>query len=305
MKLAICCVYLLDDEDGPLLDLHLRQIKRLTSVPYVIYGSVDRLQPQFREVLGARSDAEVFDFGGTSERGGREHSHYMTLLTNQALEEGATHVAHLHVDSFPVRGRWAEDLVEMLEPGDAYVGATMTELGETTRPRTFGTFVPREFYEQHGPIGTVMELDRSDPAYREYRAPFQVGDTSDAYAYVVQKHGLRWHALPRSNAVDDHYAMGGVYGDTFFHLGAAARARKGFTPKAVEGRETKGPSLVRRLARRFIPSGLRDRIPNSVRKVADPAHQKRSEESGRVYEQIRERLLSDPDGYLAYLRGCA
>jgi len=303
MKLAICCVYLLDDEDGPLLDLHLRWIERFTSVPYVVYGSVDRLLPQFREVLGARSDVRVLDFGGTSERGGREHSHYMTLLTYQALEDGATHIAHLHVDSFPVRERWAEDAVEMLESGGAYVGATMTELGETTRPRTFGMFVPGAFYEQHGPIGTVMELDRSDPAYEEYRAPFQAGDSSDAYAYVVHKHGLRWHALPRSNAVDDHYAMGGVYGDTFFHLGAAARARKGFVPQAVQGGEAKRPSLVRRLARRLIPSGLRDSIPDSLRKVADPTHQKHSEESGRVYAQIRERLLSDPDGYLAYLRG--
>jgi hypothetical protein len=38
-------------QSEPLLDLHLRRIEKHTQVPYVIYGSVNRLAPRFRQRL--------------------------------------------------------------------------------------------------------------------------------------------------------------------------------------------------------------------------------------------------------------
>jgi hypothetical protein len=49
MKLGILVVYLVTEEDERLLDIHLSQIEKTTSVPFRIYAVANRLQPRFRE----------------------------------------------------------------------------------------------------------------------------------------------------------------------------------------------------------------------------------------------------------------
>jgi hypothetical protein len=51
MKLGIIVVYMLKEENEPILNFHLKSIERYTSVPYTIYGSVNRLLPAFRYQL--------------------------------------------------------------------------------------------------------------------------------------------------------------------------------------------------------------------------------------------------------------
>ena len=61
MKLGIVVVYLVSDRMGPLLDLHLRKIEECTDVPYTVYGSVNRLQPEYRHILDSRRDVKTFE----------------------------------------------------------------------------------------------------------------------------------------------------------------------------------------------------------------------------------------------------
>ena len=51
MKLGIGVVHILNEASEPLLDLHLRQIKQYTTVPYTIYANVNRLEPKYRQRL--------------------------------------------------------------------------------------------------------------------------------------------------------------------------------------------------------------------------------------------------------------
>jgi hypothetical protein len=304
VQLAIAVVYLVRDEGGPLLRLHLDRLRRHTDVPYTIYAGMDLLAPRFAEVLKCEPNVRPLFLGESPYpgQGTAENSYYLTLLTDRAFADGATHVAHLHVDSFPIRDGWAGELAASLGPEQVLAGVAATEVGERDRPRSFGLFVPREFCEQWGPVPSVTDMPADHADYREYRRRFVGLDSGDPYGYVLWTRALGWRRLERSNAREDHYLLGGVYGDTFFHLGAAARTVRRFPPNHPTDEQVARRRLVRRTGRALLPRGLRTYVPSWVRRLwnpdgSDPAA------NDRAFAAVRDRLLSDPEGYISYLRG--
>src|SRR5262245_41559932 len=112
MRLGIVVVYLVQPDDGPLLDLHLRQIDRCQTVPFVLEARVQRLAPVFRPRLEAQRFVKVCQVPPTELRWGAEHAYYLDRLVEAAISDGATHVVTLHVDSFPIRTGWVEELLQ-------------------------------------------------------------------------------------------------------------------------------------------------------------------------------------------------
>ena len=47
MKLGIIVVYLVDEDNEKLLELHLKKIKENTTSPYTVYAGINMLLPQF------------------------------------------------------------------------------------------------------------------------------------------------------------------------------------------------------------------------------------------------------------------
>lgn len=291
MQLAITVVYLVQEHDGPLLDLHLRQIERCTDVPYLIYAAAPRLRPEFLDALRARRDVKLCDCPRTDVVGTGENSHYLTHLAAQALADGATHLALLHVDSFPVQVGWAGLLDAKLRAGGLALAGVVRE-GEDPplRPLTAGLLAPRRFYDEHGPLLSLEHM-LADPAGNEYLGRLPYMDSGDAHGYLLARAGLKWAPLSRSNATNDHALIAGIYGDLIFHLGGAAG---GFAYAAVPwlgapARQSRGIRLLKRL----LPAGLRERVQRCL-------FQDRNQ---RDYQRIRARLLADPEAYLARLRG--
>ncbi len=303
-NLAIAVVYLIHGEDGPLLDLHLSQIERNTTVPYRIYAAVNRLQPQFRQLLGARPEVEICDCEPTRHRGVREHSHYLTQLVDRALADGASHVALLHVDSFPIKPDWAQELDGKLKPGVELAAVALREIGDEVIPRTICLFCPRDFYDTYTRVGSLAELPQGHWLYRNYRK-LRPGpdDPGDPYGFALHNLQLGWHRMLRTNAVEHHYVLGGIYDDLVFHLGAAARKRKGFVSPGPAGGGGPRRSIVRRMGSAVVPHRVRTAIPDRIRRVWSPSQVARAEEGQRAFESIRARLLADPQGYIDYLRG--
>jgi hypothetical protein len=306
LKLGIVVVYLVSPEDGDLLDLHLDQIARLTEVPYVIYGSVNRLEPQFRERLAARPEVEIVDCPTTALRGYEEHAYYLEKLIRHAIGDGATHVMLLNPDSFPVRRGWAREMIGQLSES-CVVSAVMRVENDDHKPHPSGLLFSREFWLEHGPTILLSEEVLQSSEFARYREEVDViVDTGIGYGFELWREKLGWHPLVRSNRTEDHYIIGSIYGDVIFHLGGAARGPKLHIRERQKIDAHRDRNLVSRSIHRLIKFGSRF-VPEGIRRPLRPyivprAARRIQEQTWEAYDRAREQLLRDPESYFAHLR---
>jgi hypothetical protein len=309
MKLGIAIVYLVSERDERLLRLHLTQIEKCTRVPYTIYGSANRLLPQYRPILDANPRVTIFECPTADARESEEHAYYLERLVEAAIDDGCTHVAMLHVDSFPIREGWAETLAGQLSDS-CPLAAVMTDERFDRKPNTACIFFRSDFYQRHRPKFLLSEEERSTSAYAEYRRAFpHIPDSGVGFGYKLHAEGLTWHPLIRSDLARERSAFGGVFGDMIFHLGGAAwfDLHKG----GPSGRKSSAGARAAFVARYYglvlraaglIPARLRPlfrpvkRLERVVRKRT--ANRIRRE----IFERERQRLLDDPEAYLCELQ---
>lgn len=302
MRLGIAVVYLVEEENGPLLDLHLARIERCTSVPYRIYAAPVRLAPSFRQVLERHRPLTLCPLEPTAARGTPEHAHYLDRLVEAAVADGVSHVAVLHVDSFPVREGWAEELAATLTDRCVVAAVCRDEMRDL-KPCTAGMLFERDFYHRYRPRFLLTEAERESVDYRRYaREVDHVPDSGVGFGLAIHRHGLTWHPLPKSNRAEDHPRIGAVYGDTFFHLGFAARHEQALAGSIAQVARTR--PVARALSRRLVPANV---WRGEASAVWSCILGKVAASLGRPHGlatvgAVRERLLADPDGYVDYLR---
>ncbi len=321
MKIGIAVVYLVSERNEKLLDLHLRQIERNTAAPYTIYAAVNGLLPQFRRKLeenprikivpceayvpGAglwRQDQAQVAARGLAAVGSKyEHSWYLEQLIRAGIDDGATHMAMFHVDSFPVRSAWDAELIGKFD--DRCVLAGITRDPKTDhKPLTACVLFTREFYLRYQPrlLLTQEQIDSDD--YRRYRqACPHTTDSGFGYGFTLFMEGLTWYPLARSSLGGNHVLFASVYGDLIFHLHATAFVERtqtvGFTLKPSQRKGLIG--MGARFARVLLPAGMRQRLRARLSPRLELSQQAADREA---WEQERRRLFEDPDGYLAHLR---
>ncbi len=325
MKLGIAVVYLVSKRNEPLLDLHLRQIEENTEVPYTIYAAVNHLLPVFREKLEQhprvkvcpcvpyesgsgllRQDVErAATLGLPAVASKYEHSFYLEQLIQQAIEDGVTHIAMLHVDSFPIRPGWASELAQRLS-GPCVLAGVTRDSEVDYKPLTAGILYHRDFYVRYQPRLLLSQQEFDSEGYQRYsQACPHVTDSGYGYGYTMFENDLTWSALTRSNRGGNHILFASIHGDTIFHLHAAAYVERtktvGFTNPGTPTNSAPGHSrrVGRSLVRAVLPEALRRRIKDSLpqrfRAPQEYAHR-------QAWERERKRLFDDPADYLTYLR---
>lgn len=321
MKLGITVVYLVSERNEPLLDLHLRQIDKFTESPYTIYAAVNGLLPRFRPKLEQnphvricpcrayvqgtglwrQDQAQVARKGLAAADSKYEHSWYLEQLIRTAIEDGVSHVAILHVDSFPVRPGWDSELMGRLSERCVLAGITRDPQIDH-KPLTAGILFAREFYLKYQPrlLLSQEQLDSED--YRRYRqACPHTTDSGFGYGFTLFMEGLTWYPLARSNPGGNRTLFASIYGDLIFHLHAAAFIERtntlGFTVPVSRRRGLLGAAA--RMARVLLPGALRHRIRRCVSAQIDSRCQAVDRED---WERQRQSLFHDPDCYLMYLR---
>jgi hypothetical protein len=291
MQLGIIVVYLVSEANEKLLDLHLSQIKKYTIVPYTIYGSANRLLPQLQEKLKQHQEIKICRCPETDLRGRDEHSFYLEHLVRFAIEDGATHIVVLHVDSFPVRSGWATELAAHLS--ESCVLATIKER-DYGRQYTACLFFHREFYLTYHPTFLLSEAEISSTNYKQFYRKFRhILDSGIGYVYKVYAEGLSWYPIAVSSKGQyDNYGI--IYGDLIFHLCGAAR----FENK---------PLIHTNVFSNFGHVHLFDRA-KSIMKPLIPRHLRKyfrifEHSMGKsIYQEVKQQLLEDPESYLSSLR---
>jgi hypothetical protein len=325
MRIGIAVVYLVSEKNGPLFDLHLRLIERNTEHPYTIYACVNGLLPQFHGRLredphvkicpcetypggsalwppaAAGAAAEAAAIQSVASESKYEHSWYLEQLIRTAIDDGVSHVAIFHVDSFPIRRGWDSELMHKLSDRCVLAGVTR-DPARDAKPLTAGILFTREFYRQYQPRLLLSKEQFDSEDYRRFSASCpHVGDSGVGYGFKMFMEGLTWHPLARSNLGGSHALFASVHGDLIFHLHATVYIERtknpGFTIMPHQHRGLLGAGA--RAARALLPLRIRRWVRGRIR----PLLESRCESMDlQAWEQERRRLFENPDAYILYLR---
>jgi hypothetical protein len=250
MNLGIAVVYLVDEGNAALLDLHLHQIEKCTRIPYTIYACTNRLAENLSARLDQDPHIKIIDCPKTEKRNAEEHSHYLERLVQAAVEDGASHIVTLHVDSFPIRAGWAESLAEQLATEHPLAAL---EYG----PYTACLFFCRDFYLDYRPHFLLSDDEQASPSYAGFSALYRhILHSGIGYLFRAYTAGLNWHPLTESNA---GLSQGVVYANSVFHLHGSARLQAN-SARANDRAALRVGSILQSghaLARKILPAGAR------------------------------------------------
>lgn len=295
MKLGILVVYMLEERDERLLDLHLNRIEANTAVPYKIYGIANELLPQFEKKLDNHPKVEIYDCPSPEPGlgGSRELAFYLNKLIDVAINEDVTHICTLHPDSFPVKLGWAGELADNLSEDCPLTGIMRHEKIDR-KPMTACIYFRRNFYLKYKPSFLLSPEILSSEEFSKYKEKFPIANPKECgvgYGYKIYQENLDWEPLSRSNETEAHHYFGGIYGDKVFHLGAANFPGRGF-PGAEKLKARKALSFL-------LPQGLKDflrRLFPLELLFSDLRERK------QMYEKVRKGLLKNPESFIETLR---
>lgn len=312
MKLGIAVIYLVSEKNESLFDLHLKQIEKHTQVPYTIYGSANRLLPGFRQRLKQHPRVKICDCPTTDLRGAAEHSYYLEQLVKMAIEDGASHVVTLHVDSFPIRSGWAEELADKLS--DSCVFAT---LDSYERINTACLFFQRDFYLNYHPKFLLSESESARPECEQFFRLMNIykSHSGNGYGFKAYSEGLTWYYLLDSTNSEVYDAHGRIYDDMIFHLIGAVRigddigvvrnGDKHYVKQSVLTTSHFVLSLKRvtKIVKQFIPKSMR-KILLLTSSPMEPILDKliNRPKTAHEFKHDRAQLLENPESYLNNLR---
>lgn len=225
MKLGVCCVYYYGPDSRWLLDLQLRYIATtLKGYDYTIYAAANRLLPELKSSLKDTPHVRIVPLPWFQGQGSFEHACYLDQLLRLAAVDGCTHLATVDADSFPVLPDWPKILLRRMER-IRLAAVLRAENLDTYLPHPCGLFMDTSFLLEQTPCMFPPKAEiRSSPSFQEFlQETGQRTDTGIGYGYALWKSKEQWFPLLRSNRHNPHFLMAGIYGDVFFHLGAASR----------------------------------------------------------------------------------
>ncbi len=295
MNLGIVVIYQIREGNEKLLDLHLSMIDRHTRLPYTIYASANKLPAPLREKLEAHAHVTICDFPTTDLTGSMEHSYYLDRLVKTATDAGASHVATLHVDSFPIRSDWVQVLTGVLSRS-CVLAAVVADEASDFKPHTSCLLFTREFYLEHQPTFRLTDAERATETYDRYRQRFpHKWDSGVGYGFRAFAAGLTWHPLRRSNKGRDRFGIANIYGDLIFHLGGAIRfTEPGKKPETLS-RRARLLNLARRHGwKTVLQRAVMKAIP---RRLVERTHPGYYETPLEVLARSTHQLFLNPDAF--------
>ena len=268
-KIGILVVYLLDEANKPLFDLHYSKISEFTQSQFQIYAGAVRTEDKS---LLDKDRLTVCELERAPEEGFKEHAFYLEQLIQIAFEDGCTHVAIFHMDSFPIKA-WDTTCIEHLENNKLV--AIRRDEEHDYKPHTSFIFFGKAWYALHPQLLLPEEIKGTEE-YKQYLEENpHCCDSGWGYGFKAYQEGAAWKSLLRTNLGEDHYLAGSVYEDMIFHLGGVTRKDLFFRKQRLDDwHKAKDPLL---------------------REAQVKANKK-------ALHEVKGRLLNDTENYLNYLR---
>ena len=301
MKIGIVVVYMLKTGNQKLLELHLRQIRAMTNVPYKIYAGINQgVQPSFLKLLKHEPHMKLISLPETGMKGGEQHAFYLEHLLKVAVLDDITHIVIMHVDSFPVRSDWVEIIA-----GKLVGNCVLSTISHNHYLALYTACLcfRKDFYLKYNPCFFLSENELFSDDYRHFsrqHAHYTV-DSGVGFVFNAYCLGLSWVALERSNMGEDHGWHGSIYEDSIFHLVGAYRHRR--SSKLDRVLKLNAVYLPLFTVANGLRVALKGRIPNAIWHclrclsfsffLSQPSHS---------YDTVIDNLLNDPKSYINYLR---
>lgn len=228
--------------------LQLRMLREHTPPGYVVLAYGNRLLAEHEEIL--RGAPEVrFVSSRDVVCGEMEHVWPLRNYLGRMVRD-FRYIVHLDSDAFPVRDDWLPRYARSLHWWRPVVAVQRLENGDRHSDRCFTMF---------------RQVDM-----RRHGFDFSVVGVRDAGAGIsdgLERQGLGWRALRRTNAHDYHPLISGIYDDRIYHHAAGSR------------------------------------LPRFRLNLAQEADENAMRREGVVHTLLMERLFDDTEGFLAELRG--
>lgn len=290
IKLGIGCVYFYDDQSGWILDLQLDYLARtLEGYEYTIYAAANRLANDLRQKLESTPRVRIVPLPHFEGPGSAEHAFYLDRLLWTAVEEGCTHVAAFDCDSFPIAPGWPHILLDRMGPDIRLAAVLRSENLDSHLPHPCGYFMRSSFLKDRHPKLFPEKKELAGASFKAFlQQTGQRVDTGIGYGYVLWSSGEPWLQLERSNQVNLHFLMAGIYGGVFFHLGASSR-RPAFYADYVSKRSLRLATRLRHLPFR--------------KRTAKRIEARYIESNQRIFRTICRALKTDPHRVISELAG--
>jgi len=192
------------------------------------YQKVSILPREWVASLGRLADGVDRHLSGGIPRGGigrlleRHHPEALDYLVGRVASD-TDYIVTLDTDSFPVRDDWLDVLVAECESGAALAGVYRDEMTPKISP----------FVHVSGLCVRPSDLRSLDVSFARRMGQDVGQNITDAFVRTDRKIA----PLKRSNQVNFHFLIGGIYGDVIYHHGAGSRKAKFWTSVDLDADE--------------------------------------------------------------------
>lgn len=295
MNLGILVIYLVDEDNERLLDIHLDYLNQYTQSPFKIYAGINLLLPKFKRKLAKYNFIKTFDLDpyigpDDPQRGTKEQSYYLEQLIEIAHKDGITHIAIMHPDSFPIKYGWESYFENLQKQGCSLI---------SNYPAMSACMV---FEVDNYVKSNLSLLPKTEELVSESWKNFQdlnktphIIETGMGMAFQIEQKKQTWYKMKRTNQNNYHDYFAGIFDGRIFHLGSASE----YKTRPVRDYDNK--SLLHKIRRKtanILPTIIKEKLKSNLPEHFLFPEIKRNRDS---FKSIRENLLLNTDDFFRYL----
>jgi hypothetical protein len=259
-------------KDDRWIDIQLAYLKRHAAQPYRTYAFLNKLPEDHSRKFFYSSDEQI-----------KDHATKLNLLGDfiaAHAEDDSDPVLFVDGDAFPIAP--LAPAVESLGPDQPLIAVRRAEMGD---PQPHPCFCLTT-------IGFWREIDGDWHSGHKWKndAGNRVSDVGGNLLGKLEKTGVPWRALERTNKTDLHPLFFGVYGDLAYHHGGGFRAPRGGRLVNAdrglrEAKETRRARVLDALPKNRVTRALRRRY-HPARRINEELRQETAALSAEVFADI-------------------